>query len=151
MLISCPVSPVFYRNMVIFIGSVSDFSLIFRDLPDGCHGWSGTNQFHLVAHPISSTDLKPDDMREYSNLDVPHSNSLPYVIKHFCHSFSILLNKLYHLSWVRYPSRTTSPVTMGKSLYFDCFVLWMRRKTEIPCTRVSKPGQAKDPTQGVKV
>jgi hypothetical protein len=43
------------------------------------------------------------------------------------------------------------PVTFGKSLYFDCLVLWMRRKTEIPCTRVSMPGQAKDPTQGVNV
>jgi hypothetical protein len=39
-------------------------------------------------------------------------------------------------------------VTLGKSLYFDCFILWTRCKTEIPCTcRVSMPGQA----QGVNV
>jgi hypothetical protein len=52
---------------------------------------------------------------------------------------------------VRYPSRTTSLVTLGKSIYFYCLVLRMRRKTDIPCTWVSMPVQAKDPTQEVIV
>jgi hypothetical protein len=36
---------------------------------------------------------------------------------------------------------------LGKSLYFDCPSLWMRRKIEIPCTWASVPRQAKDPTR----
>jgi hypothetical protein len=39
--------------------------------------------------------------------------------------------------WVWYLSRTTSLVTLGKSLYFDCLVLWMWHETEIPCTWAS--------------
>jgi hypothetical protein len=31
---------------------------------------------------------------------------------------------------------------------FNCLVLWMRHKTEIPCTQVSMPRQATDPTRG---
>jgi hypothetical protein len=38
-------------------------------------------------------------------------------------------------------------VTFGKSLYFDCLVLSMWRKTEIPCSWKSMPGQANDLAQ----
>jgi hypothetical protein len=33
-------------------------------------------------------------------------------------------------------------VTFGKSLYLDCLILWMRHKTETPCTWVSMPARA---------
>jgi hypothetical protein len=44
-----------------------------------------------------------------------------------------VLGLVIRTSWVWYRSRTTSLVTLGNSLYFDCLVHWMRRKTEIPC------------------
>jgi hypothetical protein len=42
-------------------------------------------------------------------------------------------------------------VTLGKSLYFDCFVAWMKCKIDIPCTCQCVAVQAKDPAQGVNV